>query len=66
VRGAFDLDNGLVGTDVVVTVLEVEAEGEIGSVLEEEIVSWAVNDIINRCGLYKRRSGQCRKHREHR
>lgn len=35
VRGAFDLDHGFVVADNVVTVLEVEAEGDVSGVLEE-------------------------------
>jgi len=51
VRGAFHLDNGLVGADGVVAVLEVEAEGGIGRMLEEDIADGAVNDVVDGRGL---------------
>jgi hypothetical protein len=58
VRGAFHLDDGLVGADGVVAVLEVEAEGDIGRMLEEDIADGAVNDVVDGRALYKRPSGQ--------
>jgi hypothetical protein len=61
VRGAFDLDNGLVGADGMVTVKEVEAEGEVGGVLEEDVADRAVDDVVDGRGLYKRPSGQRRR-----
>ena len=65
VRSAFHLDDGLVGADGVVAVLEVEAEGEIGGVLEEDAANGAVDDVIEGRGLYKRPSGQRRRQGEH-
>jgi len=65
VRGAFDLDDGLVSADGVVAVLEVEAEGEMGGVLKEDIADWAVDNVIDRWGLYKRLSSQRRRWGEH-
>jgi len=58
VPGAFDLDDGLAGADGVVAVLEVEAEGEVGSVLEEDIADWSIDDVVDGRGLYKRPNGQ--------
>jgi hypothetical protein len=60
VRGAFHLDDGLAGADGVVAVLEVEAEEDIGRMLEEDIADGAVHNVLDRRGLYKRPSGQCR------
>jgi|SRR5947209_13073275 hypothetical protein len=59
VRGAFDLDDGFVGADGMVAVLEVEAEGEVGGVLKEDFADGAVDDVVDGRGLYKRPSGQC-------
>jgi hypothetical protein len=42
VRGAFHFDDGLVGADSVVAVLEVEAEDDIGCLLEEDVPDKAV------------------------
>jgi hypothetical protein len=58
VRGAFDLDYGFVGTGMV-AVLEVEAEGEVGGVLEEDFADGANDDVVDGRGLYTRPSGQC-------
>jgi hypothetical protein len=58
VPGAFDLDDGLVGADSVVAVLEVEVEGEVGGVLEEDIADGAVDDVVDGRGLYNRPNGQ--------
>jgi hypothetical protein len=33
-------------------VLEVEAEGNVGTILKEDIVNKTVNNIINKQGLY--------------
>jgi hypothetical protein len=65
VRGAFHLDDGLVGADGVVAVLEVEAEGEISCMLKEDVADGAVYNVLDRQGLYKRLSGQCWRRREH-
>jgi len=51
VRGAFDLDYGFVGADGMVAVLEVEAEGEVGGVLEEDFADGAVDDVVDGRGL---------------
>ena len=64
-RGAFHLDDGLVGADGVVAVLEVEAEGEIGRMLEEDVADGTVHNVLDRRGLYKRPSGQRQRRREH-
>lgn len=64
-RGAFDLDDGFVGADGVVAVLEVEAEGEVGGVLEEDFADGAVDDVVDGRGLCKRPSGQRRRRGEH-
>ena len=59
--GAFDLNDGLVGADGVVAVLEVEAEGNMGAVLEEDIADGTVDDVVDERALYNRPSGQrCR------
>jgi hypothetical protein len=47
VCGAFDLDDGLVGADGVVAVLEVEAEGNVGAVLKENIADGTVDDVVD-------------------
>jgi hypothetical protein len=47
VRSALDLSDGLVGADGVMAVLEVEAEGEMGGVLEKNIADGATNDTVN-------------------
>ena len=52
VRGAFDLDDGLISTDGVVAVLEVEAEGDVGTVLGGDIADGTVNDVVDGRGLY--------------
>jgi hypothetical protein len=57
VRGAFDLDDGLVGADGVVVMLKVEAEGDVGAVLEEDITDGTVDDVVDGRGLYNRPSG---------
>jgi hypothetical protein len=54
VRSAFDLDDSLVGADGVVTVLEVEAEGDVGAVLKEDIADGTVDDVVDGRGLYNR------------
>jgi hypothetical protein len=46
VRSAFDLDDGLVGADGVVAVLEVEAVGDVGAVLEEDVADGTFNDVF--------------------
>ena len=51
VRGAFDFDHGFVGADGVVAVLEVEAVGDVGTVLEEDIADGAVDDVVDGRGL---------------
>jgi hypothetical protein len=51
VRGVFDLDDGLVGANGVVAVLEVEAEGEVGAVLKEDIADGTVDDVVDGRGL---------------
>lgn len=51
VCGAFDLDNGLVGADGVVAMLEIEAKSEMGGVLEKDIANRAVDDVVNERGL---------------
>jgi hypothetical protein len=51
VRGAFDLDDGLVGSDGVVAMLKVEAEGDVGAVLEEDIADGTVDDVVDGRGL---------------
>ena len=38
---------GLAGADGVMAMLEVEAEGDVGSVLEEDIADGAVDDIVD-------------------
>ena len=48
VRGAFDFDNCFVGADGVVAVLEVEAVGHVGVVLEEDIPDGTIDDVVNR------------------
>lgn len=53
-RGAIDLDDGLVGANGVVAVLEVEAEGEVGAVLKEDIADGTVDDVVDGRGLYNR------------
>jgi hypothetical protein len=58
VLGAFNLDDGFVRANGVVAVLEVEAEGEVGSVLEEDIADGAVDDVVDGRGLYKRPNSQ--------
>ena len=58
VRGASDLDYGFAGADGMVAVLEVEAEGEVGGVLEEDFADRAVDAVVGRQGLYTRSSGQ--------
>lgn len=61
-RGAFDLDDGFVSTDGVVAVLEVKAVSNVGAVLEEDITDGAVDDVVDRQGLFKRAKGQlCRR-----
>jgi hypothetical protein len=61
VRGAFDPDDGLIGADGVVAVPEVEAEGDLGTVLEEDIADGTVDDVVDGQGLYNRPSSQrCR------
>jgi hypothetical protein len=65
VRGAFDLDDGLVGADGVVAVMEVEAEGEMSGVLEEDVADGAVDDVVDGRGLYKRPNDQRRRRGEH-
>jgi hypothetical protein len=57
VRGAFDLNDGLVGTDGVVAILKVEAEGDVGAVLEEDITDGTVDNVVDGRGLYNRPSG---------
>lgn len=52
-RGALHLDDGLVGTDGMVAVLEVKAELELGSVHAEDIADRAVDNVVNRRGLCK-------------
>jgi len=51
VGGAFDLDDGFIGADGMVAVLEVEAEGEVSSVLKEDIADGAVDDVVDGRGL---------------
>src|ERR1700730_6895569 len=46
VCSSFDFDNSLVGADSVVAVREVEAESEVGSVLEEDIADRAVDNVV--------------------
>ena len=58
VHGAFDLDDGIVGADGVVAVLEVEAEGNVGAVLKENIADGTGDDVVDGRGLNKRPSGQ--------
>lgn len=50
-RCAFDLDNSLVSANSMVTVLEVEAKGDLGAVLEKDIANWTVDDIVDGRGL---------------
>jgi hypothetical protein len=66
VRGAFHLDNGLVGANGVVAVLEIKAEDEISRMLKEDVADKAVYNVLDRQGLYKRLSGQCQRRRKHR
>jgi hypothetical protein len=47
VRGAFNFDHSFVGADGVVVVLEVEAVGDIGTVLKEDIANRAVDDVVH-------------------
>ncbi|KAG9230420.1 hypothetical protein BJ875DRAFT_499140 [Amylocarpus encephaloides] len=47
-------------------VLEVEAEGDVGAVIEEDIADGTVNDVANGWGLYNRQSGQRCREGEHR
>ena len=58
VRGAFNFDDGLIGADGVVAVLEVEAEGEVGGVFEKDFADGAVDDGIDRRCLYECSSNQ--------
>jgi hypothetical protein len=48
VRSAFNLNDGFVSANGIVVVLEVEVEGEVGGVLEEDFVNGAVDDVVNR------------------
>jgi hypothetical protein len=57
VHSAFDLDDGLVDANSVVVVKEVEAVGEVGGMLEEDVADRAVDDVVDGWGLYKRPSG---------
>lgn len=43
--GAFDLDNRLIGSDGVMAVLEVKAEGEVSGMLEEGVANWSIDNI---------------------
>jgi hypothetical protein len=57
VRGTFDLDDGFVGADGVVAVLEVEAEGDVDAVLKEDIADRTVDDVVDGRGLCNRPNG---------
>ena len=49
---AFDFDNGLVGADGVMAVLQIEAKSEMGGVLEKYVTNRAVDDVVNERDLY--------------
>jgi hypothetical protein len=48
VYSAFNLNNSFVSANSIVAVLEVEAEGEVGSVLKEDFADRAVNNVVDR------------------
>ena len=52
-RGAFDLKDSLIHTNGIMAVLQVETEGSMCSMLEEDIPDEAVHDVINGRGLSK-------------
>ena len=64
-RSTFNLDNGLVSANGVMAVLEVEAEGGIGSVLEEDIADGTVDDVIDGRSLHQHPKAQRCKRGEH-
>lgn len=47
-------------------VLEVEAEDNIGRMLEEDVTDRPIYNVLDRRGLYKRLSGQYRRRRKDR
>lgn len=49
---AFDFDDGFVSADSMVTVLEVEAKGQVGIMLEKDIADRTVDDVVNERSLY--------------
>jgi hypothetical protein len=48
VHSAFDFNHSFVGANGVVAVLEVEAVGDVGTVLKEDITDRAVNNVVYR------------------
>ena len=46
-RCAFDFYDGLAIVDGVVAVLEVEAEGEVGCVLKEDVSNGAADGVVD-------------------
>lgn len=57
-RSTTHLHDGLVGLNGVVTVLEVEAVGEMGVVLEEDIADRTVDNLVHGWYLYKHATGK--------